>query len=143
MINKAIINKEHYFDAVLISVLATLAWNCRDTGIKLSILEVLLPFLGGLAITSILTLLRKSQNKTRHEEKTKPLFNANLICPVSFGFQTVCVVWMFILFRKSGVLQEVVVEQILLTSFIVGVIIAFCFASLEFISKSIDKLPNK
>jgi len=143
MINEAKTHKEHYFDAVLISVLATLVWKCFDAGITLSIWEVLLPFLAGLAITSILTLLRKSQHKTSYEETSRLLLNANLICPISFGFQTVCVVWMFILFRKSSVLQEVVVEQILLTSFIVGVIIAFCFASLEFISKSIDKLPNK
>mgnify|MGYP006407229411 CR=1 FL=1 len=143
MINEAKKNNEHYFDAVLISVLATLAWKCRGAGITLATWEVLLPFLVGVAITSILTLLRKSQNQTHSEEDSKPLFNANLICPVSLGFQAVCILWMLILFRKARLLQEVEVEQVLLTSFVTGVVIAFCFAALEFINKRIEKLPNK
>lgn len=143
MIESAKNQKEHYFEAILISVITILVWRCSDAGIDFSYWEVFIPFLVGIVITSILAFLKYSPENPPSKSQADSRFKMNLIHPVSFGFQTVCVIWLLVLFRKTRVLDEAALNQSLIIALAVGVVIAFSLDSMDFINRRVHTVLKK
>ena len=127
---------ERNFDSVIICLLAILVWECNELGIDISIWEVCVPLLIGVVLTVFFTWLKRFAKK--ESSKVSSLVHSDKICSVSIGFQFVCVAWLIIILRKTRSLEEILVEQILVTSLIVGGVIAFSFGVLTFIRNRVD-----
>jgi hypothetical protein len=132
-VNEADNQKEFYFETVIVSVIAIFVLGIRQAGIALTLLDMSLPILFGVAMTVALAVFRNKQ------EKIKTNNVSSLLNPANVGFQVTCVAWMLILFRKARGLEEGAVEEFLLTGFVTGVTIALCFRVLLFINQKIEK----
>lgn len=129
---------ERNFDSVIICLLAILVWECNELGIDISIWEVCVPLLIGVVLTVFFTWLKRFTKRESSNAKVSSLVHSDKICSVSIGFQFVCVAWLIIVLRKAHSLEEILVEQILVTALIVGGVIAFSFGVLVFIRNRVD-----
>lgn len=143
MIEEAKNQKEHYFYTILISSLAILAWKCSVAGVEFSYWEVFVPFAVGVLTTSVSAYFKYSPKNSHTIKHKKFRFNPDRVNPVSLGFQSVCVFWLIILLRKARVFIEPEVEQLVVTAFIVGFVIALCMDALDFINQRIHNTMNK
>ena len=113
------------------------------TGVEFSYWEIFVPFVVGAVITSVFSYYKYSPQKIPNSKHNKFQFNPERVNPVSLGFQSVCVFWFIILLRKTRILDEPELEQLLLTAFIVGFVIALCMDGLDFINQRIHKVLSK
>ena len=143
MIEEAKNQKEHYFYSILISSLAIFALKCSVAGVEFSYWEVFVPFFVGVLTTAVFAYFKYSPKKSQSKKRTKFRFNPDRVDPVSLGFQSVCVFWLIILLRKARVFIEPEVEQLVVTAFIVGFVIALCMDGLGFINQRIHNTMNK